>query len=71
MRVLRSHSGYGYPDVLDEYRRVSPQIIQGIEQIVQSKNIILDDKRHRSFYRCPGSQTEEWQQAEQCILEPI
>ena len=37
MRTLRSHSGHKYPDVLDEYHRVSPQIIQGIEQSNQEE----------------------------------
>jgi len=32
MRELRSHSGYKYQDVLEEYAQISPIIIQGIEQ---------------------------------------
>lgn len=32
MRELRSHSGYKYQDVLDEYYKISPYIINGIEQ---------------------------------------
>lgn len=32
MRELRSHSGYKYQDVLEEYAQVSPIIIRGIEQ---------------------------------------
>ena len=32
MRELRSHSGYKYKDVLEEYAQISPIIIRGIEQ---------------------------------------
>ena len=32
MRELRSHSGYKYQDVLGEYYKISPYIINGIEQ---------------------------------------
>ncbi|HZJ98579.1 MAG TPA: hypothetical protein VFC79_01150, partial [Tissierellaceae bacterium] len=32
MRELRSHSGYKYQDVLEEYSQASPIIIRGIEQ---------------------------------------
>lgn len=32
MRELRSHSGYKYQDVLEEYSQASPMIIRGIEQ---------------------------------------
>ena len=67
MRTLRSHSGHKYPDVLDEYHRVSLQIIQGIEQSGQQeyyygmiKNVVENIVAWVA--------NEEWQQAEHAYL---
>ena len=67
MRALRSHSGHKYPDVLDEYHRVSPLIIQGIEQSGQQeyyygmiKNVVENIVAWVA--------NEEWEKAEQAYL---
>ncbi|HZK01075.1 MAG TPA: hypothetical protein VFC79_13740, partial [Tissierellaceae bacterium] len=68
MRELRSHSGYKYQDMLEEYSQASPIIIRGIEQsedkdyyynmikdVVDNIVILVDD--------------EEWERAETAYLD--
>ena len=68
MRALRSHSGHKYQDVLDEYCRISPLIIQGIEQSGQQEYYygMIKDVVENIVARVAN---EEWQQAEQAYLD--
>jgi hypothetical protein len=67
MRALRNHSGHKYQDVLDEYCRISPLIIQGIEQSGQQEYYygMIKDVVENIVARVAN---EEWQQAEHAYL---
>ena len=68
MRTLRSHSGHKYPDVLDEYHRVSLQIIQGIEQSNQEEFYYREIRRVvENIVNWVAS--EEWGKAETAYLD--
>ncbi|HZJ99513.1 MAG TPA: hypothetical protein VFC79_05885 [Tissierellaceae bacterium] len=68
MRELRSHSGYKYQDVLEEYAQVSPIIIRGIEQSENKDyyyNMIKDVVDNIVIW----VDDEEWERAETAYLE--
>lgn len=68
MRELRSHSGYKYQDVLEEYAQVSPIIIRGIEQSEDKDyyyNMIKDVVDNIVIWVAD----EEWERAETAYLE--
>ena len=67
MRELRSHSGYKYQDVLEEYAQVSPIIIRGIEQSEDKDyyyNMIKDVVDNVVIWGA----NEEWEKAEIAYL---
>lgn len=67
MRELRSHSGYKYQDVLEEYAQVSPIIIQSIEQSEDKDyyyNMIKDVVDNIVIWVA----SEEWEKAEIAYL---
>ena len=68
MRALRSHSGHKYQDVLDEYCRISPLIIQGIERTGQQNyyySMIKDVVDNIVIWVAD----EEWERAETAYLD--
>ena len=68
MRELRSHSGYKYQDVLEEYAQMSPIIIRGIEQSEDKDyyyNMIKDVVDNIVIWVAD----EEWEKAETAYLE--
>jgi len=68
MRELRSHSGYKYQDVLEEYAQVSPIIIRGIEQSEDKDyyyNMIKDVVDNIVIWVAD----EEWERAETAYLD--
>jgi len=68
MRALRSHSGHKYQDVLYEYCRISPLIIQGIERTGQ-QNYYYSMIKDVVDKIVAWIANEEWQQAEQAYLD--
>jgi hypothetical protein len=68
MRTLRSHSGHKYPDVLDEYHRVSPLIIQGIERTGQ-QNYYYSMIKDVVDKIVAWVANEEWEKAETAYLD--
>ncbi len=68
MRELRSHSGYKYQDVLEEYSQASPIIIRGIEQSEDKDyyyNMIKDVVDNIVIWGA----NEEWEKAETAYLD--
>ena len=68
MRELRSHSGYKYQDVLEEYSQASPIIIRGIEQSEDKDyyyNMIKDVVDNIVIWVAD----EEWEEAETAYLD--
>ncbi|HZK00050.1 MAG TPA: hypothetical protein VFC79_08585, partial [Tissierellaceae bacterium] len=68
MRELRSHSGYKYQNVLEEYAQVSPIIIKGIEQSENKDyyyNMIKDVVDNIVIWVAD----EEWKEAETAYLD--
>jgi hypothetical protein len=68
MRELRSHSGYKYQDVLEEYAQMSPIIIRGIEQSEDRDyyyNMIKDVVDNIVIWVA----NEEWEKAETAYLD--
>ncbi|NLC04225.1 MAG: hypothetical protein GX787_08120 [Tissierellia bacterium] len=68
MRELRSHSGYKYQDVLEEYAQISPIIIRGIEQSEDRDyyyNMIKDVVDNIVIWGA----NEEWEKAETAYLD--
>ena len=68
MRELRSHSGYKYQDVLEEYAQMSPIIIRGIEQSEDKDyyyNMIKDVVDNIVIWVAD----EEWERAETAYLD--
>lgn len=68
MRELRSHSGYKYQDVLEEYSQASPIIIRGIEQSMNKDyyyNMIKDVVDNIVIWVAD----EEWEKAETAYLD--
>ena len=68
MRELRSHSGYKYQDVLEEYAQMSPIIIRGIEQSEDKDyyyNMIKDVVDNIVIW----VDDEEWERAEIAYLD--
>ena len=68
MRELRSHSGYKYQDVLEEYSQMSPIIIRGIEQSENKGyyyNMIKDVVDNIVIWVA----SEEWEKAETAYLD--
>ena len=68
MRELRSHSGYKYQDVLEEYSQMSPIIIRGIEQSEDKDyyyNMIKDVVDNIVILVA----NEEWEKAETAYLD--
>ena len=67
MRRLRSHSEHKYQDLLDEYCRISPLIIQGIERTGQQNyyySMIKDVVDNIVIWVAD----EEWEKAETAYL---
>lgn len=68
MRELRSHSGYKYQDVLEEYAQMSPIIIRGIEQSEDKDyyySMIKDVVDNIVIWVA----SEEWEKAETAYLD--
>lgn len=68
MRELRSHSGYKYQDVLEEYSQMSPIIIRGIEQS-ENKNYYYNMIKDVVDNIVILVANEEWEKAETAYLD--